>query len=190
MKPNSVVAIRVSTTENLIRADKWRMDCLETVKNAELPDWMIVAGFVRNLIWDYLHGRDVYTPLNDVDVVYFDPADVSADTEQRIESHLQTARPAIRWQVRNQARMHLRNGHPPYRNAADAISYYPELATCVGVRLNENDALELIAPHGIEHGWALTIMPNPKAGYPHSVVRDRAANKHWLDIWPGLLLTR
>jgi uncharacterized protein len=84
--------------------------------------------------------------------------------------------------------MHLRNGHPPYQNAADAISYYPELAACIGVRLTENDALEVIAPHGIEHGWALTIMPNPKTGYPHSVVRERAANKHWLDIWPALRL--
>ncbi len=172
--------------EMLIRADMWRMDCLEVVKNAGLPDWMIVAGFVRNLIWDHLHGRDVYTPLNDVDVAYFDPIDLSVDTEQRIESHLRSSRSAIRWQVRNQARMHLRNGHPPYQSSADAISYSPELPTCIGVRLTGNNAVEIIAPHGMEHCWAHTIRPNPKTGYPDSVVRERAKNKRWLDIWPAL----
>ncbi|WP_334189543.1 nucleotidyltransferase family protein [Noviherbaspirillum sp.] len=181
-----MVMATTTKTEMLIRADMWRMDCLELVRDVGLPDWMIVAGFVRNLIWDHLHGRDVYTLLNDVDVAFFDPADLSADTEQRIESHLKAVRPAVRWQVRNQARMHLRNGHRPYRSSADAISYYPELPTCIGVRLTGNDAVEVIAPHGMEHCWTGTIRPNSRTGYPISVVRERVTNKRWLEIWPAL----
>ena len=181
----NTIAYRI---EELIRADAWRMDCLETARAAGLHDWLIAAGFVRNLIWDRLHGKPIATPLNDVDVVYFDASDLSTDTEQRIEANLATTRPDMRWQVRNQARMHLRNGHPPYKNTEDAISYYPELETCIGVRLSSDGNVQVVAPHGIEQHWALTIQPNPKSAYAMSVIERRATEKHWLEIWPQLRL--
>jgi hypothetical protein len=172
--------------EPLIQADTWRMDCLEVVKKADLPDWLIVAGFVRNLIWDHLHGRNVSTPLNDVDVVFFDATDFSTATEQRIEESLKKIRPGIRWEVRNQARMHLRNGHRPYECTADAISYYPELQTCIGARIIGDGDVEVVAPHGVEHNWTYTITMNPKANYPRSVVLNRVIDKRWLETWPAL----
>ena len=173
-------------TEALIRADDWRMDCHTVVKKTGLPDWLIVAGFVRNLIWDHLHGKTMATPLNDVDVAIFDPRDLTPAMEQDIESILRHMRPDVRWQVRNQARMHLRNGHAPYRNTTDAISYYPELETCIGVRLNSASRVEVVAPLGFEHNWKLSIAPNPKARYEQSVFRSRVKNKRWLETWPAL----
>ncbi|HEV2612571.1 MAG TPA: nucleotidyltransferase family protein [Noviherbaspirillum sp.] len=173
-------------TEALIRADKWRMDCLAVVKTAGLPDWLVVAGFVRNLIWDHLHGKTIPTPLNDVDVAIFDPSDLTPAMEQDIESILRSKRPKVNWQVRNQARMHLRNGHAPYRDTADAISYYPEQATCVGVRLSAASEVEVAAPFGLAHNWNLSITPNPKAGYVNSVFMDRVKSKRWLETWPAL----
>lgn len=172
--------------EKLIRADAWRMGCLETARAAGLHDWLIVAGFVRNLIWDRLHCKPVATPLTDVDLVFFDASHLSIDTEKRIEASLAATRPDIQWQVRNQARMHLRNGHPPYKNTEDAISYYPELETCIGVRLSNDGSVQVVAPHGMEQHWALTIQPNPKSAYAMSVVQGRATEKRWLEIWPRL----
>jgi hypothetical protein len=40
----------------LIENDPWMMEVLMTASDANLPDWMIGAGFVRNKVWDYLHG--------------------------------------------------------------------------------------------------------------------------------------
>ena len=54
---------------------------LRAVEELRLPDCWIGAGFVRNAVWDALHGR---TPdcglLNDVDVVFLDRADFQRDT--------------------------------------------------------------------------------------------------------------
>ena len=40
----------------IIENDKWMMDILHVAQKLNLPDWMIGAGFVRNKVWDYLHG--------------------------------------------------------------------------------------------------------------------------------------
>jgi hypothetical protein len=183
---NPYIMTDIAKTEALIRADKWRMDCLAAVKTLSLPDWLLVAGFVRNLIWDHLHGKTKATPLNDVDVAFFDPSDLAPAMEQDIESILRSMRPEVCWQVRNQARMHLRNGHRPYRNTTDAISYYPEQATCVGVRLSAANEVEVVAPLGLEHNWKLSIAPNPKANYADSVFMARMKSKRWLETWPAL----
>ncbi|HSC80630.1 MAG TPA: nucleotidyltransferase family protein, partial [Chitinolyticbacter sp.] len=89
-----------------------------------LPDGWIVAGFLRNLIWDHRFGTR--TGLNDVDVVYFDALDLGRARERQIEVLLAATVPQVCWQVRNQARMHLRHGHAPYRDCLDAVSRYPE----------------------------------------------------------------
>jgi hypothetical protein len=57
----------------LIKRDKLRLDALESVFLLNLPQCYLAAGFVRNLVWDYLHNKDSSTPLNDFDVIYFDP---------------------------------------------------------------------------------------------------------------------
>ncbi|CAH7108283.1 hypothetical protein VCHA54P496_10681 [Vibrio chagasii] len=56
----------------LIEQDPLRTKILECVAQLDLPQCYVAAGFVRNLVWDHLHGFDNPTPLNDIDVIYFD----------------------------------------------------------------------------------------------------------------------
>ena len=58
---------------DLIQSDHAMIETLAAVRDLALPDGWIAAGFVRNRIWDHLHGYAEPTPLNDIDVVYFDP---------------------------------------------------------------------------------------------------------------------
>ena len=58
---------------NLIREDDWMMNILSIAERLNFPDWVIGAGFVRNKVWDYLHGfsrKEVATA--DIDLVYYD----------------------------------------------------------------------------------------------------------------------
>mgnify|MGYP001461346440 CR=1 FL=1 len=57
------------TNPNLLRD-------LHLVHSLGLPEACIAAGYVRNYIWDYLHGYTERTPLHDVDVLYYDPHDL------------------------------------------------------------------------------------------------------------------
>lgn len=168
----------------LIRADAWRMTVLRAVRALALPDWAVGAGFVRNAVWDHLHGFAAPTPLPDVDVLYFDPCDLSRAREAALERRLAAAMPDVPWSARNQARMHLRNGDGPYADTEDAIRHWLESATCAALRLETDGGLTVIAPHGLADLLALQSRATP-AGRAHpAAYRTRMQQKDWPSRWP------
>ncbi|WP_087720101.1 nucleotidyltransferase family protein [Salinicola salarius] len=172
-----------------IRADVWRMEALRQARSLCLPDWWLAAGFVRNLVWDRLHGYSSSTPLNDIDLVYFDPdyfdsVQVGKRVDREHERHLERAS-ALPWSVKNQARMHERHGHRPYLSIEEALSVWVERETAVGVTLGDDDRLRLIAPFGVGSLLAGRVTHNPRHGDPE-VFRRRVAAKGWLRQWPKL----
>ena len=93
---------------DLLRQDPMRIKALECVYKLALPDCYIAAGFVRNMVWDHLYRFSLPTPLKDVDVIYFNLHQCSSDADRSYQDELQQLMPAVDWQVKNQARMHLR----------------------------------------------------------------------------------
>ena len=173
------------TTEfiSIIKTDTWMFNILETVRSLHLPDCWIGAGFVRNKIWDYKHNNK-RTSLNDVDVIYFDKNDISKAVELKLEEQLKTMNPSINWSVKNQARMHIRNGNLPYKNCYEAISYWPETATAIAIQLNSDNHIEYIAPYGLNDLFNLVVRPTPN--FDLITYRNRIANKGWKDTWEKL----
>lgn len=173
-------------TEALLRADPLRMDCLRAARALDLPDWALGAGFIRNLVWDHLHHKPVPTPLNDIDLIYLDRSDPDGLAEASHEDWLQAWLPDQRWEVRNQARMHLRQQVPPFGSSLEALSHWVELPTCIGVRLLADDAFQWLAPHGFEHNWSLRVLANPGCRQDSQVFVDRIRDKGWQSLWPDL----
>ncbi|MDV5169660.1 nucleotidyltransferase family protein [Photobacterium rosenbergii] len=168
--------------------DEGRFRALQCARQLNLPQCYLAAGFVRNLVWDHLHGYSEPTPLNDVDVVYFDPDEDDPNQYLLYERQLMQMLPLFNWQVRNQALMHLRNGDTPYFGTLDAMSYWPEKETAVGVRLNSQGEYECIAAFGFESLFGLQLTPNPKR--PLSLFTERVNGKNWLSHWPKLQVKR
>lgn len=169
---------------NLLKKDQVRLDALHYVYQLNLPDCYVAAGFVRNLVWDSLHGLDIFTPLNDVDVIYFEPSELNASVYLEYETRLKTVMPSLNWQVRNQANMHRRNGDRRYKSSLDAMSYWPEKETAVGIRQIGNDSYECIAAFGFESLFSNCITHNPKRS--KEVFETRVYGKNWLKRWPDL----
>ncbi|HLC58529.1 MAG TPA: nucleotidyltransferase family protein [Candidatus Nanoarchaeia archaeon] len=168
----------------IIKQDKWMIEVLRIVKELDLLDWYIGAGFVRNKIWDYLHNYKFRTPLNDIDIIYFDKENIDEKYEKEYEEKLKLIDSKINWSVTNQARMWKINGHQIYHSSEEALSYWPETATCVGLRIDKNNKLLLISPHGINDLLNLTIRFNTlsnKASY-----KSRLKEKQWKNKWPKL----
>ena len=168
-------------------------DPLAAVAALALPDAWIGAGFVRNALWDALHGLPFgANPPGDVDVVWFDPARASPAEDAAVEARLRAARPDVPWSVRNQARMAARNGHPPYAGTLDAIAHWPETATAVAARWTPA-GVELAAPWGLEDLFGRVVRPTPRfaAGEEGAAVfAARAAAKGWTRRWPGVTIAR
>jgi hypothetical protein len=91
----------------LIERDELRIEALECARKFHLPQCCLAAGFIRNLVWDHLHQKPVSTPLNNVDVIYFDPNELKQDKFKKYELALNKLMPQLNWQVRNQAFMHV-----------------------------------------------------------------------------------
>lgn len=160
------------------------MEQLRAVRTLALPDWCIAAGFVRNRVWDRLHGIVPARPPADIDVLYFDAGDLSKVAEARHEAQLAAAMPELPWQVRNQARMHLSKGLPPHKCTADSMTYWLETVTAVGVRLEADDSLTVIAPFGIDDLVRLRCRPTAFGRTRRHEYESRIAQKRWRELWP------
>jgi hypothetical protein len=162
------------------------MRCLAVLAAHGPTGAWIGAGFVRNAVWDHLSGQDTEaTPLADLDVVFHDPAIATAEQDAAIEAALSVAAPDLPWSVRNQARMHERNGHRPYRDVADALAHWVETATAIAARLGPK-GVEILAPFGVDDVLGMILRPVPAYRGKPEVLRARLEAKGWLTRWPRL----
>lgn len=168
---------------SILESDQWMMDIMNIVMTLELNDSWIGAGFVRNKIWDEKHSRS-RSKLNDIDVIYYNTSDTSKEADQQIENHLKEIAPEVQWSVKNQARMHLRNGHTQYKNCYEAISYWPETATAIAVKLDVYKKIEYIAPYGLSDLFNLIVAPSPNSNLKD--YKNRVQQKNWNKTWPKL----
>lgn len=158
---------------------------LRAVEAQRLPDCWIGAGFLRNAIWDALHGWPRSTLSGDIDVVFFDASDIRPERELEIEAALTRACSHAPWSAKNQARMHIRNGDAAYRDTLDALRHWPERCTAVAVR-SSGGRIELLAPFGVSDLLALVVRPTPAFVAKMSVYLERVRRKNWHRRWPGL----
>lgn len=171
----------------LIQTDEGMMEIIHAASSLDLPDWWICAGFVRSKIWDTLHGFKESTLTPDIDVIYFEPANIDEDFEKTLEAELKTLMPDVPWSVKNQARMHVVNQIPPYTSSEDAISKFPETATALGVKLDKEKRLILTAPCGLEDVLHMEIKPTPfftETRERAAIYEERLIKKNWTAKWP------
>lgn len=168
------------------------MDILHIAEKLDFPDWVIGAGFVRNKVWDFLHGyQKEKVDTNDIDLVYFDQNGNNESADEKLSGELKD-KTGLNWEVVNEAYAHkwYTIKPLPYTSSEDAVSKWPEIATCIGVKI-ENRELKLIAPYGVGDLVNLIIRPNLACideGNVKNIVIERAKKKKWLEKWPKLKL--
>src|SRR4051812_38249908 len=132
-----------------------------------LPSWYLGAGAVAQTVWNGLHGYHPAAGIKDYDLVYFDPGDLSADTERKVAEEVADRLSPLGTtaDVKNQARLHLwyeqRFGRriDPYRSAEEAIATWPTTASSVGVRSDGRNFIAY-APFGLADLFGMVVRPN------------------------------
>jgi uncharacterized protein len=173
----------------IIRADPGLMRLLAVLRELALPQWRLVAGCLYQTVWNVLTGRPRGTGINDYDVIYFDNGDLSWDAEDAVIRRVAVATEGAVGpvEVRNQARVHLwfeqrfATPYPPLAAADEAIARYASIAHAVGVRLEPEDRLDLVAPFGLADIFAMVIRPNRALDNAASHARKAERVKA---IWP------
>jgi hypothetical protein len=155
-----------------------------------LPDCWLVAGCVAQTVWNDAFGRPAGHGISDIDLVYFDGADLSAEAEARHAERIRTlfADLGLWVDVKNEARVHLWYAEKfgkalaPYVSTEDAIATFPTTATAVGVQPRAN-GLRVFSPYGLSDLLGLIVRPNKKQ--ITQPIYD-AKVKKWLARWPDL----
>jgi hypothetical protein len=167
------------------------MRALVAARDADPPDWLISAGALRDAVWDDLHDRPPTAMPRDIDLGFFDSADLTAARDLAVEDDLRAREPELAWEAKNQAAVHLwypgRFGLevPPFRSTAEAVATYPETATCVGVRLLADDDMLVVAPHGLDDLFDCVCRHNPTR-VSADFYEQRVAAKGWRTRWPRM----
>lgn len=173
---------------DIMRSNEELLEDLQLVQQLKLPNWWIAAGYVRNYVWDYLHGYEQKTKLNDVDIIYYDASNISLSLEAELEDRLTEKKPVYQWSIKNQARMHLKNNDLPFVDVEDTMKRWPETATAVGITLTDTNDIKVIAPHGLEDLFKLVVRQSEFFA-DEAYYYERVASKKWSERWTQLIFT-
>lgn len=182
-------AAQRATLIEMVRQTGWMMEALRAARELGLRDWCIGAGALRNLVWDQLHGHAHPSRLADVDLAYFDPGSLDGAQDAALQARLSERLPGLPWEVTNQAGVHLwferYFGHavPPLASLAEAVASWPEYATAVGVWLDADEGLKLIAPLGLDDLLGMVVRRNPRR-VSIAEYRRRTESKAYAQRWP------
>ncbi|MBB5370715.1 MULTISPECIES: nucleotidyltransferase family protein [unclassified Janthinobacterium] len=180
---------------SLVNDTPWFMRALQAVAQLDLPSCCIGAGAVRNLVWDALHGFEVPSALSDIDVAYFDAGNLQPQCETQLRERLEMLSPGMPWEVCNQAGVHLwfeayfGYAVSPLLSLEDAIASWPDYATAVGVYLEANGNINIIAPYGLDDLFNMLVRHNPVRISADGYAR-RLVEKYDVQRWPRLTIIR
>lgn len=176
---------------DLIGQHEIMMAVLDHARKLGLSSWAIGAGAIRALVWDELHGMKVPSQVPDWDLIYYDTTS-SNDDDAAIRAHMRDAFPQFEWDVVNQAHVHrwleIHLGHSisPFPDLPSAIASWPEIATCVGVSLEESGQVKIHAPYGLQDLFSLRLRRNV-ACLDREAFATRRLTKQWGRHWPQLV---
>ena len=154
----------------------------------DLPDAWLVAGCLFQTVWNLMAGRNPEYGIKDYDLFYFDPSDLSAESESKAQAHADSVLGdlGIDIEVANQARVHVwypeHFGHPyaQLESVGDGIERFLVLETCVGVRPHD-----CYAPFGLAGTYAGTLTANPRMPHLELFTRKVASYRarwDWLTV--------
>jgi len=175
--------------EAMIREEPVLMEVLEGIRN--VPDGLLVAGAIYNLVWNRLSGRPPLQGVSDIDVFYFDATDLSYEAEDVVIQRLAVrfAHLPLPVQVRNQARVHLwfeqKFGAPftPLSSAEEMLGRYASKTHAVAARLERDGRMTIIAPFGLDDIFSFRIVPN-HALFNQPAHEKKAARAK--SVWPEI----
>ena len=187
---NTDIDTQVATLQTMLRQSSVIQQVIEKTAELQLPEWYLGAGSLAQTVWNILSGYEVTAHITDLDVVYFDPHDLSYAREdwhvQRVHKAFQSL--PIPVDAKNQARVHLwydqHFGYPiqAYGSVEEAINHWPTTATCVGVTVR-NTQFSVYAPYGLNDLFGMIVRPN-KCQITEEIYRKKVGR--WKHCWPKL----
>lgn len=175
----------------IVTKNETLMSLFQTARSLGPHPYYIGAGCLVQTVWNKLTERPPEYGIGDIDIIYYDEADLSYAAEDAMITKGEKIFSGTPFPVdiKNQARVHLWYREKfgidlqPYRSLESAIDTWPTTATCLGARLNDDDSWHIYAPCGLEDLFGLIVRPN-KVLINESIYFSKA--QKWKKLWPEL----
>ena len=157
-----------------------------------LPNCWVSGSAIAQTAWNAAFGFPPDHGLADIDLVYFDAADMSERAEMREADRVRGLFPALPLpiDIKNEARVHLwyegKFGYPiqPYRSSEHAITTFPTTAGAVAIRPGIR-RLEIFAPFGLTDLFGGIVRAN-KVQITQAIYESKV--RRWRSCWPALTI--
>jgi len=177
----------ISKNEPLIRI-------LKVLKELNLPfEYYVGAGCITNTVWNDISGYPLEHGISDIDIVYYEPEDITSESEKKLEDTLLKRLRDFQFKldVKNQARVHLWYENKfgfsikPYKSLEEAIDSWPTTATALGLRKEQDESYKIYAPYDLDDLFSMVVRPN-KLLITREIFENKA--KRWREKWPKLTI--
>ena len=152
----------------IIKQNSDLVTILDYIYELKLPNFYIAAGSVFQTIWNYYDNKPLNFGIKDIDIIYYDPINLSKESEQKlektIEDYLKKTGLNYELDIHNEARMHLwkkdneNKNIDQYKNSEDAIDQWIATVHAIGIT-KENNEIKVYAPYGLSDIFSKTIRP-------------------------------
>ena len=176
---------------SIIKQNSYLFDAIKIVSSEHTEKFYIGAGAVTQTIWNSIFGNELTYGIDDIDIAYYNHDDLSEFAEDKVIKTLSQKLKHIPFQmdIKNQARIHLwykiKFGYDilAVSSINDAIDRWPTTATSIGLRINNDNAMEIYAPFGLDDLFSGIVRANKRQ--ITSEIYDRKVQK-WIKKWPNL----
>ncbi|RPI77765.1 MAG: nucleotidyltransferase family protein [Desulfobacteraceae bacterium] len=189
MGKNRDIKTQMNRLQHILEAHPYLGAILTRADDICLPNWYIAAGCIPTIVWNALSGYEKSKHLNDIDLVYYDPDDLSRTGEEKCQHHVAALYSDIpvRIEIINQARVHLwyeqhfERSIAPCHSAEAGINTWLSV-TAVGVRKQQGQ-FQVYAPYGLNDLFTMTVRPNALL-----ITEEHYRKKctQWSRQWPGV----
>ena len=187
---NRDLPTQIRSLQTILMESPTISEVLHRVEALGLPACYLGAGCIAQTVWNHFSGEEPAAHIKDLDLAYFDPHDLTKESEAGHEEEAETLFKdiPIGIDVKNQARVHLwyeaHFGYPidPYPSVEAAISSWPTTATCIGVRNHKEDFI-VHAPYGLNDLFGMIVRPN-KIQITEEIYLEKI--NRWKACWPAL----
>jgi uncharacterized protein len=169
----------------ILKESEFLAEAIEHAAALDLPQWWIVGGAIRDVLWQSLSDSTTPSTPKDIDLLFYDPTDLTREHDTWIQQSLSSIS-GVPWSVKNQARMHIHNDDAPYTNVHEAMYCFPETVSAVGIRKGKNERIIVSTCFGFEDLFSMVFRPTPHFWYKYgsTAYLARVRDKGWLNKWP------
>ncbi|MFD1104835.1 MULTISPECIES: nucleotidyltransferase family protein [Sphingobium] len=182
-----------SSLHAIVAASPILSTILDRWASIDLPDCWLSGSAIAQTAWNSAFGLPPEHGLADIDLVYFDDADLSEEGEAQQAARIRDLFCDVPlWiDAKNEARVHLwyepKFGYSitPYQSNEHAISTFPTTAGAVAIRPDTAASISIFAPFGLDDLLNCTVRPN-KVQITQAIYEAKVAR--WRKCWPRLTI--